>query len=325
MCEDDWRVIQIVGITGHVDDIYKGISEKKSELEKQLHRTTVQLFLPWLLIKLMENQGTFEKLQREDFKISHDKGTIYMEGLPEDITAAKLSILETQGKTEKISFCHNLSTECVSFVSERPEIHAVMAQDFHQGNIEAEWTIHQANVEAYAFRLEEISDYTYASISNMEQQFKSIFYNNVTERTVKLSPADSCLLRESKEWEILQEELTETHDTYADWQVEDDIHVYGQKKNVDIIVSCIEDFLTDFSIRKVSLRKGTIEVKFIRSHMSNLVQELESKLKKHEVSIRPESKLIDYASLNFLACNCTFKTRMTIRLKATLFVKCSTL
>lgn len=307
MCEDDWRVIQIVGITGHVDDIYKGICEKKSELEKRLQRTTVQLSLPWLLIKLMEKQGTFEKLQQEDSKISHDKSTIYLEGQPEDITAAQLSILETQGKTEKISFSHNLSTECVSFVLERPEIHAVMAQNFRQGNIEVEWIIHQADVEAYAFRLEEISDYTYASISNMEEQFKSIFYNNVTERTIKLSRADRCLLRESKEWEIFQEELTETHERYADWQVEDDIRVYGQKKNVDIIVSCIEDFLTDFSIRKVSLRKGTIEVKFIRSHMSSWVQELEGKLKKHEVRIKPECKLIDYAFLNFLACNCTDK------------------
>ena len=296
--DHEWLKIYFAGLKGHVETLYEKLQTKKKEMLRKRHLTSAEVSLPVLLVSLLGEMCTFDTLcHSEDFRVSIEQNMVTMAGHPDDITSAKLKIREARDKVQEMSITHKWSAACVDLVSSRPELQDTVDQCLKQNQIWSKWQVEDKTVNIFVFKEEEIYS-TYNLIDSLEKQVWHLFEEIIVEETIELTPEKLTFLEESTEWNELQEDLTESQDQYANWDIKNTaaghscIHVYGCKTNVTSIIDDMTMFFAENFIIERQLKEKVVKVRYIQTHMKSFIRDIEATLAKERVTIGLSRKYI---------------------------------
>lgn len=281
-----------------VDAFYQKVRDAREQQLRKLRRTAEDIHLPELLISLMKDLGTIDTLRAvsDDLEISMELDKIVLTGAPDDIASAKLKIRETKDKIPEISIEHNWSQECVNFVKGKPDVQSSIDNLLKKDNIFAKWQVEVRQIILYAYKEDDIYT-TYQGIGSLQTEISQLFKMEIKDKNINLRPEEEDLLQDDNmEWNELHNDLTETHDRFAFWDLDQRsheypvIHVYGLKDSVNQIEESVKNFFLENVVLEETMQDDAIKVRFIQTHMEDVIDKIKTRLTKEKVTIRPSRK-----------------------------------
>lgn len=281
-----------------VDAFYQKVRDAREQQLRKLRRTAEDIHLPELLISLMKDLGTIDTLRAvsDDLEISMELDKIVLTGAPDDIASAKLKIRETKDKIPEISIEHNWSQECVNFVKGKPDVQSSIDNSLKKDNIFAKWQVEVRQIILYAYKEDDIYT-TYQGIGSLQTEISQLFKMEIKDKNINLRPEEEDLLQDDNmEWNELHNDLTETHDRFAFWDLDQRshecpvIHVYGLKDSVNQIEESVKNFFLENVVWEETMHDDAIKVRFIQTHMEDVIDKIKTRLTKEKVTIRPSRK-----------------------------------
>lgn len=288
----------MAGMKHEVDALYQKVRNAREQQLRKLRRTAEDIHLPELLISLMKDLGTIDTLRAvsDDLEISMELDKIVLTGAPDDIANAKLKIRETKDKIPEISIEHNWSQECVNFVKGKPDVQSSIDNSLKKDNIFAKWQVEVRQIILYAYKEDDIYT-TYQGIGSLQTEISQLFKMEIKDKNINLRPEEEDLLQDDNmKWNELHNDLTETHDRFAFWDLDQRsheypvIHVYGLKDSVNQIEESVRNFFLENVVLEETMHDDAIKVRFIQTHMEDVIDKIKTRLTKEKVTIRPSRK-----------------------------------
>lgn len=297
--DDSSFVILLVGFEEIVREVLNEMRKKQNNIEKQLRRKTETITFENLKLKLLEKVGFFEEVKKDtdEMDIYIGNGEITVDGQPDDISKVQIKLYESENNISKSKWGHGFSRDFVDFIK-RKLIENITSVLKRNGFV-AEWKIDDKDFIVYAYEgvsgHSQVNDYdmlgedddTYSNVDNASINAKDLIQSTLFERQENVEDSLVEALT-SPEWISFIERMTEDYEDVAEVEFKEttgNIAIYGMRKEAHDLHVKVKEFIDENSVKEETMKCGTINMRFIKMHKSDLPSTLEKKFEHQKVRI----------------------------------------
>ena len=273
--------VYLLGMKTNVEDADNLLSRIMVDLDRQVRRKseTVPIKSP-ARVRLLQSMGTFEEIEGQftDLTITPEKFQVCIEGVPEDITEAKLAIHEANNDIVSDKVVHGFSDQLVRFVNQDERENKVLQkfqEELNDDDIVGEVEITVKDCKIFVPPGCHCSD------------VKDKLFDLICEEIVQLEK-ESMVVLEEQIWDDLNEDLTERYEESIDISVnrrDQFVRIVGLKEFVQTAKDQVNRFFEENTVKTEVIPMDQFSQKFTKKYNIDRVADIGEKLSEHKVEI----------------------------------------